>query len=108
MRNIKPEEEIIIGADLNGHVGRDRRGFEQEHRGHSFGDRNEEGEDVLRFAQAYNLGLVNTFFQKQEEHLITYKSGNRRTTRLYPSQENGPESSKRLQGNTRREHSNAT
>ena len=80
MRNIKPEEEIIIGAYLNGHVGRDRSGFEQEHGGHSFGDRNEEGEDVLRFAQAYNLGIVNTFFQKQEQHLITYKSGNRRTT----------------------------
>ena len=80
MRNIKPEEEINIGACLNGHVGRDRGGFDQEHGGHSFGDRNEEGEDVLRFAQAYNLGLVNKFFQKQEEHLITYKSGNRRTT----------------------------
>ena len=80
MRNIKSEEEIIIGADLNGHVGRDRSGFEKEHGGHSFGDRIEEGEDVLRFAQAYNLGLVNTFSQKQEEHLITYKSGNRRTT----------------------------
>ena len=23
---------------------------------------------------------MNTFFQKQEEHLITYKGGNRRTT----------------------------
>ena len=80
MRYIKPGEEIIIGADLNGHVGRDRSGFEQEHGGHSFGDRNEEGEDVLRFAEAYNLGIVNTFFQKQEEHLITNKSGNRRTT----------------------------
>ena len=80
MRNIKPGEKIIIGADLNGHVVRDRSGFEQEHGGHSFGDRNEEGEDVLRFAEAYNLGIVNTFFQKQEEHLITYKSGNRRTT----------------------------
>ena len=61
-------------------MGRDRSGFEQEHGGHSFGERNEEGEDVLRFAQAYNLGLVNTFLQKQEEHLITYNSGNRRTT----------------------------
>ena len=80
MRNIKPVEEIIIRADLNGHVGRDRSGFEQEHGGHSFGDRHEEGEDVLRFAEACNLGIVNTVFQKQEEHLITYKSGNRRTT----------------------------
>ena len=58
----------------------DRECKEQEHGGHSFGDRNEEGEDVLRFAEAYNLGIVNTFFQKQEEHLITYKSRNRRTT----------------------------
>ena len=83
MRNIKPEEGILIGADLNGHVGRDRSGFEQEYGGHSFGDRNEEGEDVLRFAQAYNLGIVNTFFRQQEKHLITYKSGNRRTTIYY-------------------------
>ena len=66
MRNIKPEEEIIIGAYLNGHVGRDRSGFEQEHGGHSFGDRNEEGEDVLRLAQAYNLGLVNTFSRNKK------------------------------------------
>ena len=80
MRNIKPGEEIIIGADLNRHVGRDRSGFEQEHGYHCFGDRNEEVEDVLRFVQTYNLGIVNTFFQKQEEHLITCKSGNRRTT----------------------------
>ena len=27
--------------------------------------------------------IVNTFFQKQEEHIITYKSGNRRTTIYY-------------------------
>ena len=109
MRNIKPGEEIIVGADLNCHVGRDMSGFEQEHGGHSFGDRNEEGEYVLRFAEAYNLGIVNTFVQKQEEHLITYKSGNRRTTIYYILvNKNRPESSKRLQGNTRREHSNAT
>ena len=52
MRNIKQEEEILIGADLNGHVWRDRSGLEQEHEGYSFGDRNEEGGYVLRFAQA--------------------------------------------------------
>ena len=80
MRNIKPGEEILIGADLNGHVARDRSGFEQEHGGHSFGDRNEEGEGVFRFAEAYNLGIVNTFFHKQEEHLIAYNSGNIRRT----------------------------
>ena len=83
LRNIKPGDEIIKGADLTGHMGRHRSGFEQEHRGHSFGDRHEEGEDVLIFAQAYKLGLMDIFFQKQEEHLFTYNSGNRRTTRDY-------------------------
>ena len=29
------------------------------------------------------MGLVSTFPQKQEEHLITYKSVNRRTTIYY-------------------------
>ena len=47
MTNIKLEEEILIGADLNGHVGRDRSGLEQEHGGHVFGDRNEEGKMSL-------------------------------------------------------------
>ena len=75
MRIIKPGEEIpiYVGADLTGHVRRDRSGFEQAHGGHSFIDRNEEGEDVPSFAQAYNLGIVNTCFPKQEEHLNTYE-----------------------------------
>ncbi len=34
---------------------------------------------ILKFAQAYDLGVVNTFFQKKMEHLITYKSGGRRS-----------------------------
>ena len=64
MRNIKQEEKILIGADLNGHVRRHRSGFEQEHGGHCFGYRKEEGE--LRCRQIrYNLGIENTFFQKQ-------------------------------------------
>ena len=68
-----------IGADLNGHVGGTRTGFEREHGGNSWGDRNAEGEAILQFAQAYDLGVVNTFFQKKMEHLITYKNGGRRS-----------------------------
>ena len=70
MRNIKPDDEILIGAVLNGHVGRGRSVFEQEHGCHSFRDINEEVEDVLIFVQPYNVG--NTFCQKQEDHLVTY------------------------------------
>ena len=68
-----------IGADINGHVGRARTGFEREHGGNRWGDRNAEGQEILQFAQAYDLGVVNTFSQKKMEHLITYKSGGRRS-----------------------------
>ena len=37
-------------------------------------------DSILSFAQAYNLVLANTYFQKKDEHLITYKSGDRCST----------------------------
>ncbi len=39
------------------------------------GERNGEGEELLRICQENNLKLVNTWFKKKREHLITYKSG---------------------------------
>ena len=43
---------------------------------------NEEGERVLEMAWTYDLALITTFFQKKEEHLITFKSeGNRSISR---------------------------
>lgn len=72
---IPKEEKVIIGADLNGHVGKDRKGFMRQHGGWGYGARNEGGEEILKVAQAYDLAIVNTFFQKKEEHLITFKSG---------------------------------
>ncbi|XP_043687611.1 craniofacial development protein 2-like [Telopea speciosissima] len=68
-------EKIIIGGDLNRHVGRDRRGYEEVHRGYGVGERNEEGISVLDFAIAFDLCIANTFFEKRHEHLLTYKSG---------------------------------
>ncbi|XP_043687728.1 uncharacterized protein LOC122638941 [Telopea speciosissima] len=68
-------DKIIIGGDLNGHVGRDHRGFEEVHGGYGVGERNEEGISVLDFAIAFDLCITNTFFKKRDEHLITYKSG---------------------------------
>ena len=79
LRQIPGQEDICIGADQNGHVGGTRTGFEREHGGNSWGDRNAEGEEILQFAQAYDLGIVNTYFQKKVEHLITYKNGERRS-----------------------------
>ncbi|KAK3505605.1 hypothetical protein QTP70_004923 [Hemibagrus guttatus] len=34
---------------------------------------------VVDFAKRMDMGVVNTYFQKREEHRVTYKSGGRRT-----------------------------
>ncbi|XP_042515403.1 uncharacterized protein LOC122089783 [Macadamia integrifolia] len=68
-------EKIIIGGDLNRHVGKDCRGYEEVHGGFGVGERNAEGISVLDFVTLYNFCIADTFFEKREEHLITYKSG---------------------------------
>jgi hypothetical protein len=40
-----------------------------------YGGRNQEGEDVLKFALAYDLLIANTLFRKRESHLVTFQSG---------------------------------
>ncbi|KAK3547041.1 hypothetical protein QTP86_009244 [Hemibagrus guttatus] len=42
-------------------------------------ERNLEGQMVMDFAKRMDMGVVNTYFQKREEHRVTYKSGGRRT-----------------------------
>src|SRR5271163_4445121 len=76
-------ERVIIGSDLNGHVGADVDGFEGVHGGHGFGARNVEGEMVLEYADALDLVVVNTWFEKDEGKLVTYESGGSRTVMDY-------------------------
>ncbi|KAK3539819.1 hypothetical protein QTP70_013333 [Hemibagrus guttatus] len=38
-------------------------------------EKNLEGHMVVDFAKRMDMGVVNTYFQKQEEHRVTYKSG---------------------------------
>ena len=71
-----PEADIlIVGGDMNAHVGQRRDGFEYEMGCFGVGERNGEGEELLRICQENNLKIVNTLFKKRREHLITYKSG---------------------------------
>lgn len=74
-----PNERLVIGADMNGHVGREAGTFTEVHGGKGFGTRNEDGERILESAESLDLVLVNTFFEKKREHLITYKSGGNET-----------------------------
>ncbi|KAK3539551.1 hypothetical protein QTP70_010289 [Hemibagrus guttatus] len=42
-------------------------------------ERNLEGQMVVDFAKRMDMAVVNTYFQKREEHSVTYKSGGRST-----------------------------
>ena len=48
-------EKLLIGGDLNGHLGATNVGFERVHGGFGYGSRSQEGEGVLNFALAYDL-----------------------------------------------------
>ncbi|XP_068209255.1 craniofacial development protein 2-like [Palaemon carinicauda] len=75
MINIPNEELLMIGGDLNGHVGRNSQWLERIHGGWALGDRNLDGERVMDFAVAFDMGVINTFFEKQPKYFTTYKSG---------------------------------
>ena len=79
VRRIPTGEKLFIGGDLNGHVGTSNIGFEGMHGSFGYGIRNEEGEDVLSFALAYDMIVANTLFKKRESHLVTFSSGHHST-----------------------------
>ena len=73
---ISLEERVVLGADLNGHVGRERGVLERVHGGWGVGEKNEEGERILDLALSFDLAICNTFFKKNSKY-VTYKSGGR-------------------------------
>ena len=70
-------DRVIVGGYLNGHIGRNREGIERIHRGWGMGDRNDEGEKIVDTAMAFDLAIVNTFFEKKVNQFVTYISGER-------------------------------
>ncbi|KAK3519926.1 hypothetical protein QTP70_007777 [Hemibagrus guttatus] len=84
MESIPTGERVVIGADFNGHVGEGNRGDEEVMGKFGVKERNLEGQMVVDFAKRMDMGVVNTYFQKREEHRVTYKSGGRRTQVVLP------------------------
>ena len=41
------------------------------------GDRNDEGENIVETAMAFDLAIVNTLFEKKVNQYVTYNSGGR-------------------------------
>ena len=77
MQELEEHERVIVGADLNGHVGNENNVIGRVHGGCGIGERNPEGEHIIDFALSFDMAIVNTYFRKKQEHLITYKSGGR-------------------------------
>nr|GEU96952.1 hypothetical protein [Tanacetum cinerariifolium] len=79
VRECPTDQRLIIGGDLNGHIGAAADGYTGVHGGFGFGDRNEEGCTILEFATAHELVVANSFFKKSDAHLITFQSGGHNT-----------------------------
>ena len=69
---VPQKEKLVLACDINGHVGESRIGFERWRGG--CWRKNEGGENILHLAQTFDLAIVNAFYNKQREHLLTYKS----------------------------------
>jgi hypothetical protein len=67
--------KLFIGGDLNVHVGSTRVGFDEVHECFEYESMNQEGDDILNFALAYDLIVANTIFRKRISHLVTFSSG---------------------------------
>ncbi|KAI5609143.1 hypothetical protein C0J50_6145, partial [Silurus asotus] len=69
------KERLVIGADFNGHVGEGNRGDGR----YGFKERNVEGQMLVDFAKRMEMAVLNAYFEKMEDHRVTYKSGGRCT-----------------------------
>ena len=76
---VPDSEGIFIGADMNCHIGGDRAGYEDVMGSHGFGISNDEGIKLLDLCKNHSLKLTSTYFKKETEKKITYKSGDSAT-----------------------------
>ena len=77
IQSVSKQERLVLGADLNGHVGEGNIGDEKTMGRYGAGTRNKKGLMVVDFAKRMDLVIVNTYFKK-DEHSVIYKSGRKR------------------------------
>ena len=77
VKKIPRNEKIVVGADLNGHVGEGNNGDEECMGRHKLGKTNNEGQAVVDFAKRRELAITNTYFVKKPTHIVIYSSGGR-------------------------------
>ena len=72
---VELNDVLIVAGDFNAHVGEVQDGEEECLGKFGWGTRNREGQDLVEMLSRNGLVLAGTFFQKQESHKITYRSG---------------------------------
>ena len=77
VEKIPKNERIVVGSDLNEHVGEGSNGDEECMGTYGLGKRNNEGQAVLDFAKKMELAITNTYFVKKPAHRVPYNSGGR-------------------------------
>ena len=77
--NTDINQEVIVGGDMNSHVGQVANGFHEVHGNFGYGTRNAEDERILEFAEAMGYVVTNTLFRIRQSHLVTYESGGNKT-----------------------------
>ena len=75
VEKIPKNERIVVGADLNGHVGEGNNGDEECMSRHGLRKRNNEEQAVVDFAKTMELVITNTCFVKKPAHRVNCNSG---------------------------------
>nr|GEY79900.1 retrovirus-related Pol polyprotein LINE-1 [Tanacetum cinerariifolium] len=78
-REFPTNQRLILGGDLNGHIGAAPEGYAGVLGGFGYGVRHEKGRVILDFAIAHDLVVVNSHFKKRDHHLVTFQSEGRCT-----------------------------
>ena len=73
--SVSKKERIVLGEDLNEHVGEGNIGDEEILGRYGAETRNKEGSMVGDFGKRMDLAIIKTYFMKKDEHRMTYKSG---------------------------------
>ena len=79
IESISKQERIVLGANLNAHIGKENIGDEETMGIYGAGTRNKKGLMVVNFAKRMDLAIVNIYFKKKYKHRMTCKSGEKST-----------------------------
>ena len=77
VEKISKNERIVVGADLDGHVGEGNNGDEECISRHRLGKRSNEGQTVVNFAKRMERAITNTYFVKKnstQSHLQQWRT----------------------------------